>query len=311
VEGLTALQLCQQRHKNKQETPAITMLEAAEGGPDALAEFEAAWSWKGLAHDFKMAAVRGDDAKLTEILQSFVDVSQQKKIDELDERIQQLHVSGTKRELHEAEVELLYATEEQEEQRAGTQEMMCEMMGHGDRWSSKQDKESTALVLAANNGHVKCVQVLIEAKADLNDRDSCQRTPLHAACSIGHITVARALHEAKADLTLLEATGGTALHVASKFGSVELCAALLEWKVDINTADKYGSTPLKIAHSNRHVKVVELLQANGGDLEATVNVSAFETLVKQTGVGTTIKKQLLHKLGKGTKLQDAASKAFS
>lgn len=48
---------------------------------------------------------------------------------------------------------------------------------------------------AARGGHVKCLELLLEAGADPSISDACGCTPLHHAASSGHMAAARWLIE--------------------------------------------------------------------------------------------------------------------
>jgi hypothetical protein len=58
---------------------------------------------------------------------------------------------------------------------------------------------ASALWIAACNGHLNCVDVLVEAKADLN-KDSQNMTPIGMACQNGYVSCVQALIAAKASL---------------------------------------------------------------------------------------------------------------
>jgi ankyrin repeat protein len=83
--------------------------------------------------------------------------------------------------------------------------------------------DCTALYLAASNGHLRCVTMLLDAKANVNALSS-SRTALMAASHYGHLDVVNALIEARADPNIV-ANGLTALHSARNRPSV--IAALL------------------------------------------------------------------------------------
>ena len=60
--------------------------------------------------------------------------------------------------------------------------------------------------------------------------------------------------------------GEPILYSAAKIGDVELVAKLIEQGVDLNEANELGESPLWIATSMDHVKVIEILVANGADI---------------------------------------------
>merc|ERR1711939_1025627 len=65
---------------------------------------------------------------------------------------------------------------------------------------SKGNRHS-ALNGAARNGHLKCVDLLLNACADLESRETyCQCTPLMQTCFHNRVDIARKLIQAKANL---------------------------------------------------------------------------------------------------------------
>ena len=75
--------------------------------------------------------------------------------------------------------------------------------------------DTDALVMAAMQGNVEAVEVLLETGVDINHKDSIGVCPLHWAAFCGHSEVARRLLLAKADLHIKDREGRTPLHVAS------------------------------------------------------------------------------------------------
>jgi ankyrin repeat protein len=159
----------------------------------------------------------------------------------------------------------------------------------------------TALHLAAGNGFDEICRLLIQHKADVDARDSYDRSPLHYAAvqenygivetllggglstrdPSGATPLIRAVLDGKAALLqlLLEipvvdpnvpnAEGLAALHVAIKAG-MSLPARLLagSGRVDINLQDAEGLTPLHWAVRKRKMDIVEILLKRGANIHA-------------------------------------------
>jgi hypothetical protein len=73
----------------------------------------------------------------------------------------------------------------------------------------------TPLFLASSNGHLRCVTMLLDAKADVNAL-SKSKTALMTAAEFGHLDVVNTLIEARADLstvTTAESVTRSILHV--------------------------------------------------------------------------------------------------
>ena len=76
------------------------------------------------------------------------------------------------------------------------------LVGSGRADLNLKDKaKATPLYAAADAGQLLCVQVLLDAGADVGIADRFGRTPLHAAAIVGHLAIALTLLEAGADPT--------------------------------------------------------------------------------------------------------------
>ena len=75
--------------------------------------------------------------------------------------------------------------------------------------------------------HADAVRVLLEARADVNNRDFAKYTPLHIAAETGNVNSARLLVDAGAPLDARDSVGITPLDVAREHDLTEV-AALLE-----------------------------------------------------------------------------------
>ena len=117
------------------------------------------------------------------------------------------------------------------------------------------------LLLAAENGHIEVVRLLLEVdpNAAKSERDS---TPLVEACRKGYIDIARLLLENGAD------TAGTALMAASRKGRINIVRLLLEHGANPNSYPipiPYSRSALMEASVKDHVDVAQLLLENGAD----------------------------------------------
>ncbi|KAJ5738028.1 hypothetical protein N7493_001183 [Penicillium malachiteum] len=132
----------------------------------------------------------------------------------------------------------------------------------------------TALQAAAEGGHLKVLQALLAAKADVNIAPTSNngRTALQAAAEGGHLEVVQALLAAKADINAAPAEfdGRTALQAAAEGGHLEVVQALLVAKADINAApaSNNGRTALQAAAEGGHLEVVQALLVAKADINA-------------------------------------------
>ena len=128
----------------------------------------------------------------------------------------------------------------------------------------------TPLVWAASYDSPGVLGVLIEAGADPDGQgEGTSPTPLHSACHYsrkdGVSASIVALVEAGADVNQRDASGRTALHWAVEwFGGAELVAYLLEQGADPAVADRSGKTPEALARAAGKDSLVELLTSGGG-----------------------------------------------
>lgn len=128
--------------------------------------------------------------------------------------------------------------------------------------------DTDALVMAAMQGNVEAVEVLLETGVDVNHKDSIGVCPLHWAAFCGHSDVARRLLLAKADLHIKDREGRTPLHVASyerSEGQTEVLRTLIEAGSDLHAPDNAGWTPLHCAVSNGVLDAINLLINAGAD----------------------------------------------
>ena len=93
------------------------------------------------------------------------------------------------------------------------------------------------------------------------------KTPLQLAASQGHLDVVTVLLAAGSNLhAAMEHSQETALHLAVKSGNLEVVQFLLEKGADLEAETITSETPLLIALEERHEPVIELLISSGAQL---------------------------------------------
>ena len=112
----------------------------------------------------------------------------------------------------------------------------------------------TPLIIAAHNGHLNSVKILLSYKADIEARgtlkigdevsDGC--TPLWGAAAADHLDVVKLLLEQNADVDSKASTGSTPLRVAAHEGHLDIVRCLVHRGADVNARNDCNeeSTPL-------------------------------------------------------------------
>lgn len=116
-------------------------------------------------------------------------------------------------------------------------------------------------------GNVKAVQVHLDKGVDLDIVDERDETALMVAASSGDLEMARMLLEAGADPNKKSESGRhLSLHRAILKDHLELVRLLLESGANLNTEDQGGLTPLILASQRRNEEIVALLVEAGAQL---------------------------------------------
>lgn len=143
----------------------------------------------------------------------------------------------------------------------------------------------TALHIAAANGYLESVQVLLKYSAGVNAKNARSETPLHLAAKMLAGSVISVLIDHGADVDSQDRDGRPPLHFAinSKLtGGTEALSILIDRGANINIADSNGTTALHLAALNRKLNRVKLLIKSGADLIAknNANKSALHFVMK-------------------------------
>jgi len=135
---------------------------------------------------------------------------------------------------------------------------------------------ATPLVMAAKNGHLKCVEYMVErCNADLEQVGSVVfdgetidgAPPLWCAAAAGHLDVVSYVLQQGANVNATTKTNSTPLRAACFDGHVEIVKYLVEHTADIEVANRHGHTCLMIACYKGHYDIAKYLI----EIEADVN----------------------------------------
>ena len=134
---------------------------------------------------------------------------------------------------------------------------------------NKSGYHGTPLVRAAKGGHEECVEILLSKGVDVNacERSGC--TALDLAARHGHEACLNLLIEAGADVNSLKANGFTTLMEAIRFGHTKCVSSLIEAGTDVNATNSYGHSAITVAAKKKiSCSNFQLLINAGADVNA-------------------------------------------
>jgi ankyrin repeat protein len=160
---------------------------------------------------------------------------------------------------------LLIASAEQ-----GDPDAVKRILHEGANIDARDSRQRTALMAAVQHNHVAAARALIEAGADVNAKDEINDSPYLLAGARGYLEILRLTLAHGADLRSTNRYGGTALIPAAERGHVETVRTLIEACVDVDHVNKLGWTALLEAiilgdGGPRHVEIVRLLLGAGAN----------------------------------------------
>uniref|UniRef100_A0A4W3HH18 Ankyrin repeat and KH domain containing 1 n=1 Tax=Callorhinchus milii TaxID=7868 RepID=A0A4W3HH18_CALMI len=136
-----------------------------------------------------------------------------------------------------------------------------------------ETNRNTALTLACFQGRAEVVSLLLDRKANVEHRAKTGLTPLMEAASGGYAEVGRVLLDKGADVNAppVPSSRDTALTIAADKGHYKFCELLINRGAHIDVRNKKGNTPLWLAANGGHFDVVQLLVQAGADVDAADN----------------------------------------
>jgi ankyrin repeat protein len=158
---------------------------------------------------------------------------------------------------------------------------LCEfLMQRGADVNAKDKWGNTSLYLAIRNDDSDIMNILIANGAEVDikhTRGETEETALHYAAITGRTEAVKLLLEAGANINDKNDKGQTALHLAVDSADGDIVELLLSKGADINAKDKQGHTPLYFA-VNHDYKVAELLINKGAD--SGIRTESGQTLLQ-------------------------------
>ena len=148
----------------------------------------------------------------------------------------------------------------------------------------------TPLIIAAHNGHLNSVNILLSYQADIEARGTLKIdneiygdcTPLWAAADAGYLDVVKLLIKQNADVDGRAGKGSTPLRVAAYSGHLHVVRCLVESGADVNARNFFEATPLFPACYRGHFSVVTYLINKGAimDLRCKDGSTALHSAVQ-------------------------------
>jgi hypothetical protein len=118
----------------------------------------------------------------------------------------------------------------------------------------------SAIIFAANNGHLELLKALIEVGANKEDRSNNWRTPLNWAAHWGHYECVEYLVGAGANISTFDSKGMTPLMSATLNGNARVVQFLLDHGANPLSKNVYNGTALTIAQVQNNTVLISLLE---------------------------------------------------
>lgn len=181
----------------------------------------------------------------------------------------------------------------------------------------KTNVQAVALHDAAKAGDVDRVKAVLTKGVGVDERNELGRTPLMIAATQGHLEVVRLLLTKGADAKMFSNDGTSVLMSASFFrkkheSATANMALLLERGADANTTDRSGTTPLMVVAGNGNTGGIALLLDHGADInsqERTGETAGGTALIHAAGRGKGEAVKLLLQRGADATLRDKGGRS--
>ena len=184
---------------------------------------------------------------------------------------------------------------------------------------------------AVRSGDLAAIKNLIDAGADLNERDSLGATPLLDAAWYGNEQIVRMLVEGGARVDAAHEEGGStpldyavlrgnatiarllidrgakssrALHTAALHGQAEIAQLLIAAGSPCDARDDNGSSPLDLAAMEGNRETVEALLAGGAKVDAPHPATGATPLLEAAGKGNAAAVTVLLRVGADPRRKD-------
>ncbi|CAL8248907.1 unnamed protein product [Merluccius merluccius] len=150
----------------------------------------------------------------------------------------------------------------------GCVEMLCMLMSPSYEMATARPNKNgdTPLHLAAANGHLDGVEILLQNFETRDEVNGAGETALYLAAERGHEECARVLLQAGCDPNIITLTERSPLHPVAERGDASLLTLLLDHQAQTDFQDQHLEAPLHLAVKNCHIPAIYML------LEADCNL---------------------------------------
>ncbi|XP_029766615.1 ankyrin repeat and death domain-containing protein 1A [Terrapene carolina triunguis] len=125
----------------------------------------------------------------------------------------------------------------------------------------------TALHLAVEGGHYDCVKLLLEAGCDVNAQTQKAMTCLHYAALHGYEDMARVLIDARIYIDAVNHQNASAVHIAVLQNFPAIVKLLIDTECNLDIPDNRQQTPLHIAAEHGRQDIAEMILIAGVNLK--------------------------------------------
>ncbi|XP_055326162.1 ankyrin repeat and protein kinase domain-containing protein 1-like, partial [Sitodiplosis mosellana] len=145
------------------------------------------------------------------------------------------------------------------------------LISEGMNMSNKIDNGQTAMHIAAEEGNIGMIKLLLDDGVSPNIVDGHFSTPFHVTAQTGREDIAQILIESGAKINARNIQAWTPLHYAALWGHAKFIELLMSCGADVDVYDLNGCTPLHIAALNGKVDAVQRLIEFGAYIFANDN----------------------------------------
>lgn len=163
-------------------------------------------------------------------------------------------IKGTKKTSDQTSIDIALVDGFHQAAATGNFQKVMMMLGEGIDVSAFNSERTTALHLAARNGQLPVVRLLLQPQhhMDIDVQDMAGKTALYWAAGDGHLTTVEYLIEMNADIDIKTVNGWTPLHAAARAGRDEVLSLLLSQGFEVDAKSHKGITPLLLAEQKEH-----------------------------------------------------------